>query len=195
MAVYSPKDRTRLAQTRAEKQIDTYRRPPKDMPWIWVTEELIFSPAFTSLSANASRAIWRIIGEYLKVGRKDNGQLIVTHPDFIAYGVTGRLVADAIDELVYKGLIRVKRGKAADGTAHPSLYRLTFFGDHEASSPTNDWKAIGKEEVAQWDKVRAAKAFERSTKAGRKKKTSIHESEIAHLTKVKLPAVRERKAL
>jgi len=194
MGVYSPKDKGRIAQSRGEKLVDKHRRPPKDMPWIWVTEEWIFSPAVMSLSPNASRAIWRIIGEYLKGGRKNNGRLIVTHPDFITYGVTGRLVADAIDELTFKGLIRVLRGRAADGTPHPNLYRLTFFGDWEGAPPSHDWKGLGEEDAARWEKVRHAKAAERSSKVGRKKKTSLHESEVARFTKVKLRTAEGRNA-
>lgn len=188
MAVYSPKDKGRIAVSIGQKLIDKFRAPPKGEPWIWTTEEMIFSPAYTSLSANAHRAFWRVMGEYLKKNRHDNGRLIITHPDFIAYGVTGRLVADAIDELVFKGLIRVQRGKAADGTPHPTLFRLTMFGDFEGSPPSNDWKAVGNEEAARWwQGARARKASERADKAGRKKKTSLHESEIARFTNVKLP--------
>lgn len=194
MAVYSERDKGRIAQTMVQKLTDKHRRPPKDVPWIWVTEEWIFSPAFTSLSANAIRALWRIIGEYLRGGRKDNGRLIVTHPDFIAYGVTGRLVADAIDELTYKGLLRVQRGRGADGTPYPNRYRLTFFGDFEGAAPTNEWKGFGPEDVAKWDTLRSQKAEDRAKKAGRKRKSSLHEGEIPRFTNVKFNPLKGRTA-
>lgn len=188
MAVYSLKDKNRIAVGLTQKLVDKFRAPPKGEPWIWTTEEMLFSPSFTSLSPNAHRAFWRIMGEYLKKNRNENGRLIVTHPDFIAYGVTGRLVADAIDELVFKGLIRVQRGKAADGTPYPTLFRLTMFGDCEGSPPSNDWKVIGDTDAARWCQgARARKASERADKAGRKKKSPLHEGEIARFTKVKLP--------
>ena len=187
MAFYSAKDKGRVAVSLIQKRMDNFRAPPKGEPWIWMTEEMLFSPSFTSLSANAQRAFWRVTGEYLKKNRNENGRLIITHPDFIAYGVTGRLVADAIDELVFKGLIRVQRGKAADGTPHPTLFRLTMFGDFEGSPPSNDWKAIGDVDAVRWlQGARARKASERAEKAGRKKKSSLHEGEIARFTKVKL---------
>lgn len=187
MSKFDPRDKSKTAVPRRDKLVNSYRSPPKGTPWIWLTEDFIFSPAYKSLSANAQRVLWRVIGEYLNKNRNENGRLIVTHPDFVAYGATGRLIADAIDELIFKGLIRARRGKAADGTSHPTLFRMTFFGDFEGSAPTHDWKALGPEDVERWAKVRASRALDRAEKAGRKKKSSIHESEIAHFTKVKLP--------
>jgi hypothetical protein len=179
MATYSPRDRSRTAGSKTEKMRDNFRKPPKDEIWIWITEGMILSPAFTSLSVNAGKAFWRIIVEYLKTGRKENGNLIVTYPNFRDYGVTWSFIGDAIDELVYKGLVRVKRGRAGDGTAHPNLYCLTFVGDHEGCAPSNDWKGISQEDADRWPEVRGKRAAERSKRAGRKRKSSLHEHGIA----------------
>lgn len=185
MAVYHDREKTRLVQTRTEKMIDKNRRPPEGMPWIWLTEEMIFCPAYGSLSTNAHRALWRIVGEYLRKGRRENGRLVVTHEDFQAYGVTGRLIADAIDELIYKGFLRVQRGKSGDGTPHPNLYCLTFYGDHSGVAASNDWRATDEEKASNWQKIRRRKAQDRARRAGRKKKSSTDESEIPHCTFVK----------
>lgn len=188
MAQVNPRDKSRSALPRRDKRVNVYRTPPQGTNWIWLTEDFISSPAYTSLSINANRALWRIIAEYLAKNRNENGQLIVTHPQFVAHGVTGRLIADAIDELVFKGLVRALRGRAADGTPHPTRFRLTFYGDRDGNAASHDWKAIGSDDTLRWEDVRPSKAAERSGKAGRKKNSSLHEGEIPHCTFVKLTA-------
>ncbi|MDQ0998086.1 hypothetical protein QFZ34_003268 [Phyllobacterium ifriqiyense] len=194
MAVYSERERTRIVTPKKEARIIKHNAPEKDSPWIWLSEELLFSPSFTSLSVNALRCLFRILGEHSIKGRKWNGQLIVTHPDFERYGVTHRFIADGCDELVFKGLLVKKTGRAADGTAHPNLYRLTFLGDYEGNPPTHEWKNVGTDKALQWKKVKPQKAEERSKEHGRKKKLSLHKSEITRFPFVKSDINFERKA-
>ncbi|WP_287250013.1 hypothetical protein [Mesorhizobium sp.] len=103
-----------------------------------MTRDFMESDAFRSLSGNAHRALFQILIEHVSHAALCNGRLIVTHTQFIEYGVTGEYVADATGELEFKGIIRVQRGKAGDGTSHPNTYRLTFTGDYILRQrPTN----------------------------------------------------------
>lgn len=89
-------------------------RDDGSLRWQWFTIQLLESPAFTTLSANACRAFFRIVIEHTSHAALENGKLVVTHPQFVSYGVTGEYVADALDELEYKGLIKfAAAGRAA----------------------------------------------------------------------------------
>ena len=80
--------------------------PPSGAPWIWQTASLLASPAWRGMSINARRALDRIMLEHMAHAGTENGNLLVTHRQFIAAGVSRDYVADAIDELC--------RGNAAD---------------------------------------------------------------------------------
>lgn len=122
----------------------------------------------------------RECAEHAAHAGKLNGRLRVTHDQFRKRGCTGELIADAIEELEYKGLVKVQRGRAADGTPHPNYYQLTFVGDHEGSPPTNEWKKVSAERCVQWGETeRAARAQKRKRKAERQRKSSLREPELA----------------
>ena len=102
-----------------------------------VTRDFLESPAYRSLSTNARKCLDRLRLEHIAHNRTNNGNLIVTHEQFIEYGVTRDLVADALDELSYKGLIKMVRGKAGNGTAHPTVFTLSFDGTSDGAKATN----------------------------------------------------------
>ncbi|MDF0695491.1 hypothetical protein PYR71_02990 [Rhizobium sp. MC63] len=137
--------------------------------WQWLTIQLLESPAFTSLSANASRAFFRIIVEHTAHAALANGRLVVTHPQFVSYGVTGEYVADALDELDYKGLVKVRCGRAGSGVAHPNIFTLTFVGDHEGAPPTHDWRRCTAERCRRWSEIDRKLAADERGRVGRKK--------------------------
>lgn len=196
MARYSPRDRNRIEEGTHTKRIRKFNRPPegegKDSRWVWHTREFKMSFAVRSLSLNARRSLDRIEVEHCDHAGLENGNLIVTHANFIEYGVSQNLVADAIDELSFKGLIKVERGVASDGSSHPNRYRLTFYGCHEAAAPTNDWKRYaprqdGKdpwklEKRQQFRKQRSnddARRMDNSAKIEREKYLRSHNNESA----------------
>ncbi|AVC48007.1 hypothetical protein GGE50_001643 [Rhizobium leguminosarum] len=139
--------------------------------WQWFTIQLLESAAFTTLSANACRAFFRIVIEHASHAALENGKLVVTHPQFVSYGVTGEYVADAIDELEYKGLIKVRRGRAGSGVAHPNRFTLTFVGDHEGAPPTDEWKRCTAERCRKWSETDRKIAADKRGRVGRKKKS------------------------
>jgi len=57
-------------------------RPPKDMPWIWLTREMLESPAWRAMDMLAARrVVERIILEHMAHAGTENGNLIVTYAD------------------------------------------------------------------------------------------------------------------
>lgn len=165
-------DRHEAGRTGAKPKLGTRLRfggPPKDEPWIWKPRELINSLAHRSLSGNSLRVIDRICEEHMAHGGFENGNLIVTHEDFIAYGIRAGSIADAIREAEFFGFIRVDRGRAYKGHHEPSIYRLTWIGDRRDAPPTNDWKAITVAHVANWKTIKRQNGQRQRQNAARRK--------------------------
>lgn len=188
-AEFNPRDKSRTYHSKRRNLVRKHTAPPKcdaadigaQHRWQWLTVELLNSEAFKSLSGNGSKAFFRLVIEHALHAALENGKLIVTHDQFIEYGVTGEYVADALDELEYKGLIKIKRGRAGSGTSHPSLYTLTFTGTFEGIAATNEWRSCTAEKCKHWSKVvRKQRAADRA-KVGRKKKSPLRVSEIPPL--------------
>lgn len=176
------KDKSRTSRGKTYNLVMKHNKPPADQNgWSWFTVDYMSSVAFRTLSINASRAIVRLVIEHCAHGGLHNGQLIVTHQQFKEHGVSGEYVADAIDELVFKGLIRVRRGRAGAGTSHPNVYRLTWLGDHEGAPPTNEWMRCTEAMAATWASTIRKQQADRRGKVGRKKKTPLRNSEIRPL--------------
>ncbi|EUB95898.1 hypothetical protein PMI07_002386 [Rhizobium sp. CF080] len=196
MAEFNPRDKSRTSSGKTYNQVRKNNKPPQgevsadsSQRWQWMTVELLSSPAFRTMSPNASRAFFRIIIEHASHGALRNGSLIVTHQQFVEHGVTGEYVADAIDELEYKGLIKIKRGRAGAGTAHPNLYTLTFCGDFEGAPATNEWRKCAKDKCVRWDEVDRKLAKTRREKLGRKKDAPLRETEMRPLRKPEMRKV------
>jgi len=178
-STFNPRDKSRTSVGKTGKMREQFRSPPRysnaelGQAWAWFTEELLSSPAFVTLSPNAMRAFFRIVIEYLKQGRMRNGDLVVTHANFCAYGVSQNYVADAIDELCYKGLIRVRRGRSAEGTPYANKFRLTYLGDDEGAPWSNDWRKCSREAAATWPEAREKLKAERRSKVEQKRKSPL----------------------
>lgn len=99
----------------------------------------------------------------------------------IAYGVSGEYVADAVDELTFKGLIRVKRGRAGNGTSHPNSYTLTYTGNFEGAPATNEWQRCTPAMVEAWTVTIRKQMADQRGSVGRKKNTPLRSSEISPL--------------
>lgn len=178
-SVFNPRDKSRTSVGKTGKMREKFRSPPRHsdgelgQAWAWFTEELLSSPAFISLTINGHRAFFRIVVEYLRQGRMKNGNLIVTHADFVRAGVSHNYVADAIDELEYKGLIKVTRGRSAEGTPHPNRFRLTYLGDDEGCPWTNEWRGCTQEHAERWLQVRGQMKAKRRRGVEKKRKSPL----------------------
>jgi len=94
-------------------------------------------------------------------GGEANGELIVTHEQFAAYGIRLASVANAIREAEYMGFISVDRGIAYKGGHEPNTYRLTWIGDFRDAPPTNNWKGIGEPQILFWKAQNKQKAAQK----------------------------------
>ena len=126
--------------------------PPKGEPWVWLTRELLASPAWRSQSPNARRLVDFLLIEHTNHAGTENGALPATHEQLEAYGLTKNCITPAIKESTFLGLIRFERGGRWGGVKRPSVFRLTFFADRDGNPPTNEWKGKTAEAIAEWKK-------------------------------------------
>ena len=110
--------------------------PPKGEPWVWLLTELLASPAWRFRSVNTARLIDFLLIEHMNHAATENGNLLATYEQLVAFGFSRRKISSAIEEAERLGLIRCRRG----GKRRPSTYRLTFYTSRDRSPPTNEWK-------------------------------------------------------
>jgi hypothetical protein len=105
---------------------------------------LLESPAWQVLSGDGHKLLSRIELELLRHGGRDNGCLIVTYADFIAYGIgTRRIVKRCLIEAEALGLLEIRRGNNGDIRA-ANMYRLTYLpaGNQAATGEWRQFKTI-----------------------------------------------------
>ena len=139
-------------------------RPPKDEPWVWLTRELVSSPAWRARSINCVRLLDFLMVEHMNHAGIENGNLQAPYDQLEERGLTRKLIRRATDEAKFLGLLRIVRGGRWAETNRPSTYRLTFLADRDNNPPTDEWKGktaeaidTWKQDLAQRDQARRAR--------------------------------------
>ena len=133
--------------------------PPKGEAWAWLPAELIRSPAWRLRSINCVRFIDFLLVEHMQHAGTENGNLKATFRQLEEWGLSGNLIASAIREAEFAGLVKTvqKGGWIPPGVLKPSTYRLTFYSDGDGTPKTNRWKAITKDDIKAWRAKERAK--------------------------------------
>ena len=166
------------------------RSPPKGEPWIWLTRDMLASASMRSLSLTGRRLLDFLLIEDMNHAGTENGALMATKDQLIAFGLSRRLIASAIRELVFLGLVRVERGRfTRGGVKAPNLYRLTFYADKDGSPATNEWKGMTEEAIAVWkrDRIRSKKPAHREDIEVGPQSGPRETAKVAHLSLVQDP--------
>lgn len=128
------------------------------------TARMLDSFPMRVISLAAHRVLARLEIEVCRSSGRKNGSLVVTHDQFVDYGVHGHSVAPAIRELEALGLIEVtQEGRAGNaGYRLPNMFRLTFLPTwigETRTPPTHEWKRFGTlaEAKQESDDARRAK--------------------------------------
>ena len=138
---------------------------PPGGPWVWLTYELVTSPAWRARSINTIRLIDDLLADYMRHGCNENGNLMATYDQQVASGSSRRLINDAVEEGVFLGLITVEPGGRWADTNVPSRYRLTWLvDDRDYSHATNQWKGKTEEAIKKWREKRREKRRQRDPK-------------------------------
>jgi hypothetical protein len=100
----------------------------------------VSTQAYPQLTLAAHRVLMRLEIELMQHGGKNNGKLIVTYNDFVAFGIPRSTVAPAIRLLVNVRLIEITvRGWRAAEHGRPAQYRLTYVPAY-GKDPTDEWR-------------------------------------------------------
>jgi hypothetical protein len=118
--------------------------PPEGSSWIWLTCEMLESPAWRAMRLPARKVVDRLIIEQLSHAGLENGALISTYSDFERFGIRRPSIADAIYEAEALGWIDVieRGGSAYAEFRNPSVYALAWLDRKDGTAPTNRWKAF-----------------------------------------------------
>jgi hypothetical protein len=110
-----------------------------DGKFVGHTEDLL---TWRAMSLSAHRVLARIEIE-LCTHWQNNGELIVTHKDFLQYGIHDHAVAPGIRELEALRLIRVtQRGQAGNADQRrPTKFELTY-RPTKGGPPSDAWRTI-----------------------------------------------------
>lgn len=121
--------------------------------WVGLTPDLLKSDAWRTLSVHELRFIFCLMLDHLAHGGTENGELVATYDQLVAYGISRRFIREAIDGTVAKGLVTVVHQGSArkNGMSDPSRYRLTFLQwklngatGPEAIPPTHEWRRYAR---------------------------------------------------
>jgi hypothetical protein len=127
-------------------------------PWIKLRLEMLESPAWGALTRPAKKVIERLMIEHMKHGGKNNGRLICTYLDFIAFQIRDRSIADGLGQAVELGFVEVTaRGGRFAGRGQPAQYRLTFMPT-DGAEPTDEWRGIRENNIGRKTVFRGANA-------------------------------------
>jgi hypothetical protein len=159
-------DQSRTASAGIKPGFAGYRRfagknrPPEHSSWVWLTAEMLDSPAWRALPGNAMKIVLRIALEHLKHGGADNGRLPVTYADFVKFGVRRNSIREAIEVAIALGWIdRTSVGEVPwhGDIRKPSTYGLTWLPENNGAQASNRWIKIGTHAEAK-KAVKRAKA-------------------------------------
>lgn len=120
-------------------------KPPKGESWIWLTRDLLASPAMRHRSLYARMVLDFLMVEHTAHAGQCNGRLMATYDQLQQAGVPRRHINAAIFELENLGLVAVTRRGGRDS---PSLYRLTWQAADE-KGPTNEWAGVTEDVAIQ----------------------------------------------
>lgn len=118
-------------------------RPPKGEPFVWLTRELLESPAWRSLGINARRFIEFLLIEHMNHRGAENGRLKAPYRQLEKFGIPSRHISDAIRQAIAHGLV-VRTNEPDDPPWGPvrraSTYALTWYPTADGEPATNGWK-------------------------------------------------------
>jgi len=117
-------------------------RPPEGEAWVWHTRELIESDAWRTAPIHTKRFVDLLELEWMAHAGRENGRLICTYDDCVAFGIGRRFINRAIRDAVSRGLVYRSEcgGLSAGGIKKSSRYGLGWLPAHDGAAAPNRWK-------------------------------------------------------
>lgn len=120
-----------------------------DGGWIAHRLQLLVSPAWRLRPKPLANILERLEIEHMRHAGKENGNLFVSFDQFVAAGVSRKVIraAEAAGEAL--GLLVVTRSETIVGNIRgASKYRLTYVPEKGRRAPTDEWQGITDEKAA-----------------------------------------------
>jgi hypothetical protein len=90
-------EQTRIKRwQRSYKQFENANRPPLDMPFVWLTREMLESEAWRAMTLPARFVLERLMIEHMSHAGTMNGELPCIYDDFQRFGVSRKSISAAI---------------------------------------------------------------------------------------------------
>ena len=126
-------------------------RPPPGQPWVWITQEMLESPAWRFLTENGRQFVFRIILEHMHHGGTENGNLPVTYNNFEEFGIRRKSIFLACNLALALGWIERTEigGRSWADIRKPSKYSLTWLPLRDGTPATNRWQRLATEGQAR----------------------------------------------
>lgn len=132
--------------------------------WIAHRLRLLLSPAWRLRPVPLCRLLDRIEIEHMRHAGRENGHLIVSFDQFVAAGVSRKIIRATIDLGASLGLLAiVQSAEMVRSIRAPNRYRLTYVPEKDRRAPTDEWASVTEGEVQK-----AVAAFQDIATAKRK---------------------------
>jgi hypothetical protein len=130
--------------------------------WIAHRLELVTSPAWRMRPKPLVNILDRLEIEHMREGGAENGNLAVSYDQFVAAGVSRKVIRAAETAGEALGLLVVTRSEVVSGNVRgANIYRLTYVPERGRRAPTDEWldvtRDIAEEVFAGFQKVAAQK--------------------------------------
>jgi len=128
-----------------------------DGPFVPITIDLATSAAWRCRPINVVRLIEYLMIEHMRHGGHENGNLIATYNQLVAFGMSRGLISKSLSVAERLRLVEVFRfGRKSFTDSYPLRFRLTFLpfsktnerGQEYHCTPTNEWKRITDDAAA-----------------------------------------------
>ena len=110
------------------------KRAPKPQ-FVKLPRDLLQSEAWRTMGIHERRFLDYLMLQNMRFAGRQNGNLVAQHRQLVEFGIGGRFIAQTVQNLEARGLIRCKRHDAYS----PNTYSLTWLACR-GSPPTNDWQ-------------------------------------------------------
>ncbi|MGQ0741906.1 MAG: hypothetical protein ACT4OG_06395 [Alphaproteobacteria bacterium] len=154
---------------RRKRRKNPRNRPPEGEPWIWLTAEMLSSPACRALGINGRRVLDFLMLEHMAHAGTENGRLLAPYNQLVRFGVAKSEISRALAEVEHLGWIDVERGERLGGRQHASRYVLTWLPTADGQPATNRWTKVTENTVREFlyerrsaNKLKAARRRERA---------------------------------
>jgi hypothetical protein len=132
------------ADNPSKRKFKEKNRPPEGEPWMWVTKEMLESPAWRAMPLASRQIVERVMIEHMAHAGTQNGNLPVTYDNFVDYGVRRSSIKKAISIARKLGFLDVVvPGLRGHGVARrPTLYGVPWLIREDWTPASNRWKPI-----------------------------------------------------